>query len=824
MASLLGEAIGCHQAGDLDGAQTRYARVLEINPDHPHALHLLGVIRHQRGANDEAVALIERAIALNPDYGDYYINLGAALFAQKRLDEAEARFRKAAQLNPLSGEAHSNLAAVLADKGQIDDAILAYEAAHRINPGVPRFLKRLADLHLAQEQFGRAIERFTQYLALVPDDAEVHNNLGYAHERKPDLAAAERCYRRACELAPDSPEINNNLGSVLYRLDRRDEADRYFERALSIQPDKWEDLANRAGTYVNRRELDRALPLYRQLLEAQPDNAKLHNDYGVALSAGGVFGEAAQVFQRAITLDPSFPEAYNNLGSVRLNIDDTEGAISAFRKAIELKPRYLDAHINICLALLFRDRLDEAYLYAKGTTLLEDYRSWHFTNPHKVFRTVCDFVGIEELGDAWANVEQAPANADVSANFLEMTARADTPDKIERLANWHKKWGSAVSRRAAPRRFMHDGRTRNRKLRIGFLSSDLRRHSVTKFLLPILAGYDHDKFEIYCYTPYNEAHDEVQQLIKGMVAEFRIQDGASEYEIAQAIHADNVDILFELNGFTKGTRLKALAYKPAPVQIYWLGYPFTTGIPEIDYIMADPLFKPENEGWLVEKPMVMPQTWVCFSSFVPEPITATPPFERNGVVTFGTLNNPYKFTADMIGLWAQVLNAVPNSRFLLVRPECSSVVLCANIAKEFAKYGIPPERVYFVNNKKHDLSHFSYYDEIDVSLDTFPVQGGTTTCDALWMGVPVVSLIGPSMHQRLALSLLTNAGLGDLCAYTPEDYVKTAIALANDQDRLRALRTGLRQSLQTTPLCDAPRYVRALEQRLLEIADKHGLR
>lgn len=823
LALLLGEAIACHQAGDLDGAEARYERALALSPDHPHVLHLTGVVRHQRGAHEEAVALIERAIALNPGYADYYSNLGAALFAQKRLDEAEASFRKAAELNPLSAEAQSNLAAVLADKGRVDEAIAAYEAALRINPGVPRFLKRLADLHLATDGFARAIERFTEYLALAPDDAEAHNNLGYAYERVPDLAAAERCYRRAFALAGESPEIANNLGSVLARLNRRDEADVYFERALSMQPEKWQDLANRAGTYVNRREFDRALPLFRQLIAAHPDDAKLQNDYGVALSAASQWSDAAEAFARAIEIDPNFAEAHNNLGSNRLNVDDHKGAIEALGRAIALKPRYLDAHINMCLALMFENRIDEAYMYARATTMLEAFRPFHFTNPHKVFRGVCDFDAIEGLGDLWSNVEHT-VTADYSANFLEMVVQAATPEQIARLAGWHRKWGSDISRRAAPQRFTHQAARRDGKLRIGFLSTDLRRHSVAKFVLPVLAGYDRNKYEIRCYSPVEDPRDDVQQMIKTLVADFRVLNRASDYEVAKAINADGIDILFELNGFTKGTQLKTLAYKPAPVQIYWLGYPFTTGLPEIDYIMVDPYFRPENDSWLVEKPLAMPECWVCFSSFTPEPITAKPPVERHGVVTFGTLNNPYKYSREVIATWARVLNAVPNSRLLVVRPEVSSFVLCSNLAKEFGRHGIAAERIFFVNNRKFGISHLSYYDEIDVSLDTFPLNGGTTTCDALWMGVPVVTLAGPSTHQRMGFSFLENAGLGDLVARTTDEFVEKAVALAQDRGRLASLRQGLRPTLQASAVCDGPRYVRNWQALMDEVAARHGLR
>ncbi len=820
----LSAAIEAHQAGDQAAAEQGYRETLEAVPDHPHALHYLGVVLHQKGENDEAVRLIERAVAQMPNHADMHSNLGAVFYEMERLEKAAEHFRHAADLNPGLAEAHSNLAAVLDDMGETEAAIESYQAAHLAKPEAPKFIKRLGDLYLEHRQYAEAIDQFDRFLSFAPDDAEVHNNMGYAHEQLSDLEAAEGYYRRASELYPDSPEINNNLGSVLHRLKRFDEAQDYFARALECDPDKWEDLAHMAGALTNRGDIERAIPIYEQLLESQPDNAQLHNDFGAALANANNMVGAEENFRRAIELDPEYAEAHNNLGSALMNMGRRGEAIESYKKTIRVSPRHLSAHINICLALTHQGQLAESYLYAQATVLLENYRPTMFTNPHKVFRAVCAFDDADSLGDPWDLTEQIK-NADYSANFLDLLVLADTEDKNERLAKLHRSWGRETVAKCArdplPERKPH---ARRSKIRLGLVSSDLRQHSVAKFVKPLLEYYDSDSFEVFCYSPSEDPHDPVQKRIKELVTEFKVVKGKREREIAEEVQKDDIDILFELNGFTKDSLLSVMAYKAAPVQIYWLGYPFTTGLPTMDYIILDEYVKPVNDGWLAETPLLMPECWVCFEKFAPEPISERLPFERNGTITFGSQNNPYKYSRDTIALWSKVLQRVPDSRFIFVRPEFGSAILVGNLIKEFEKHGIGAERLYFVNSKASPLSHFAFYDEIDITLDTFPLTGGTTTCDAMWMGVPVISLVGANYHQRLSYSLLSNTGLGDLCVKTPDAFVDKAVSLAEDPARLRRLRHGLRPALLESPLGDGERYAHDFQAILHDVARKHELR
>lgn len=822
--ALAQQGLAQHQAGDFDAAEVLYRKALEIEPENPHGLHLLGVVHHQKGENEKAVELIERSIARNPGFADAHANLGAVLVAMKRLPQAADQFRRAAELRPAMPEAHSNLAAVLKDQGRIKEAIESYKVAHSTAPKAPKFVKRIADLYLEHEQFEDAIDWFGRYLALQPDDSEVLNNLGYAHERRLDLEQAETCYRRAVELCPDSPEINNNLAATLTRIGRCDEAEGYFKRSINIDPEKWADMADLARTYTNRKQFALALPIFEKLLETRADDHELLNDYGIAVWMSGKLDEGKAIFERVIALKPDYAEAYNSLGSNRFNARDRDGAIAAFKQALRHKPLFADCHNNLCFPLYLDRRYDEAYIYAKAATGLDDYHPTKFVNPIKVLGVLCDFDTVEEeIGKIWENLDQLPPHM-ISKSSFTLVAHCDDDEKTARVVDAHRRWGEDFSSLAAQSPlppFSHQ--KAGPKIRLGFLSSDLRVHSVGVVMKPLLELYDRDRFEIYCYTPYEDLKDGVQLKFKEQVTSFKVFSNASHRDLAEFIRKDNIDILFELNGFTLHNRLGTLAYRAAPVQIFWLGYPFTIGLPEIDYFLLDALCKPVHDDLLLEKALLMPESWVTFGELDAIQIDPQLPFERNGMITFGSQNNPNKFNRSMVALWCEIMKQVPDSRFLLVRPECSSLSLVDNLTREFGQNGIGPDRVYFVDNRAGGLNHLTYYDEMDITLDTYPVTGGNTTVDAMWMGAPIISLVGNSLNQRLSYSLMNHVGIGDLCAHSREEYVEKAVALANDPDRLRELRFGLRRQFLESPLGQTERFAENFQDVMEQVARKHGL-
>jgi predicted O-linked N-acetylglucosamine transferase (SPINDLY family) len=546
----------------------------------------------------------------------------------------------------------------------------------------------------------------------------------------------------------------------------------------------------------------------------------------VALVGLEKVAEAAEIFKRATEIDPESAMACNNFGALLIYAHLPQFAIPQLREALRLQPHLLDAHLGLTRAYCQTADWDRANVFARMVLDLPDFKPAHFINLAQTFRATCDFDAMDRLGDIWKNCEHVAAKS-LTGVFLDLLVHTRTREDVLAFVGLVRRWAELIESQAeatplpplAPRR-----RAKGEKLRIGFLSSDLRSHPVSRFLLPLMKGYDRERFAFHCYTPIRIMGDPLQVLIRDNVDKFTFVESHSNYELAKAIRDDGIDILFELNGFTEASRIGALAWRPAPAQISWLGYPFTCGLKALDHVLLDRFVMPTDPSFLTEEPIMMPEAWVCFGEFGDVPIASDLPLDRNGVVTFGTLNAPYKYSRETIALWARVMNCVPGSRFLIVRPQASSFTLISNVTREFEKNGVSSDRLFFFDNRRERKNHFTYYNDIDISLDTFPLTGGTTTCDATWMGVPVVSLVGDSFHQRISYSVLMQCGLEELCAFTPDDYVARAVALAGNVPRLRAMRHGLRDVMRASPLCDQPRFVHQFQEMLVQVAAHHGLR
>ena len=643
-----------------------------------------------------------------------------------------------------------------------------------------------------------------------------------------DIAGAQEDIGRARNLylssSPGAGTSGNGAGAArsIRAADRK--ARELVRRRLHENPRLWGEALGLAVDLVKGGKWEDAMNTFNDIAEVSSGDADALAKTGLVLFHYGRSKEAEEVLSRAVELDPTMAIASNNLGSLYLSAGRHADAVAHFKNALAAQPELVEPHINLCATLAKLGDWDQAKIYADMTFELADYSPGISPNLRKVYRWICDFEGLERLGDVWEDCEQIKTG-DLPAVFLSSLAYADDSESVRRLRDLVVRWARHVEQRAAaaplPPRAKRPSRV---KLRVGILSADLCDSSVARFLTPVMRNYDRERFEIYCYTPYHRPADPIQHLYRESVDKFTFVDGMKEREIAAAIQADDVDILLELNGFTAGSRIESVAYKPAPVQMSWLGYPFTCGLKAIDYVIMDRFVKPADEGLLVEEPLVMPEGWVCFGEFPDVEITQGLPADRNGRITFGTLNNPYKLTPEMIALWAQVMNRVPGSGLLVVRSQASSINFCNNLTKEFAKHGVSADRLFFFDNKQENKNHLSYYNDIDISLDTYPLTGGTTTCEATWMGVPVVTLVGESFHQRISYSDLMHCGLEELCTFTAEDFVDRAVALAGARDKRLAWRHGLREVMRRSPLCDVERFLFEFQEMLEQVADLHGLR
>ena len=821
----LREAAKQHESGNLMVAESVYKAVLDAAPDQPDALQLLGVLRHQQKKTDEGIALMERACAVAPTSAEVFCNIGGVLLDAGRIAEAEDKLRHALQLDPAHPQARSNLIRLLNLNDRDDDAIIVCREGIAIAPGAAIFHKVLGDQLLKMHDYVKAMEAYRRSLELNPDDSASMNDLAICCRELGDPEEAEHWYRKAIALDPESMTIRFNFGAFLLSLGRTEEAREHLGLVLADKPDHWMTLTVLGLNLIRMGREEEGFKTLHQILESNPEDPCIWNDVGAQFSELGKFEEAVKMFARAAELDPTRVEPLNNLGNTYLKMNRGYDAVLEYEKALKVQPRHLEAHVTICRALKDVHRYDEANLYARAAILLSNFTTKYYANPLQTLYATCDYEGAAELGDLWEICEVVPPT-EMITGLLVLLAHADNDETTARLSRLARRWGELVEKRAAASLLPGRARTKsNSKIRIGFLSADLRSHSVSRFLMPLFHHYDREKFEFYCYSANRIDYDEVQAEYRRIADKFTFVENASDREVALAIQADDIDILFELNGFTTGSRLPAVAWRPAPVQISWLGYPFTSTLKAMDYIVVDRYVKPVGDGGLLEKPLILPGSWLTFGEgalFEPIEINPEPPMARNGLVTFGTLNNTYKYSPEVFALWAEVMKAVPNSRFLVVRPECGSLIACRNMAKAFSDNGISSDRLYFINNRDKG-SHLAFYNEIDISLDTFPLTGGTTTTESLWMGVPVVSLFGNAMHQRLSYAILNHSGLNHCCAATPEEYVAKAVALA-DVDVLRDMRGNMRTRLQGSTLARPDLFIKDFQATMEEVVRSHGLR
>jgi predicted O-linked N-acetylglucosamine transferase (SPINDLY family) len=529
----------------------------------------------------------------------------------------------------------------------------------------------------------------------------------------------------------------------------------------------------------------------RAAAAANPESAPILNLLGAACFAGGDAVQAALAFGRALSADPSSGEAEANLKAVSdLLRARYQTALADIREAAD-EDRELEAAYRALSDAVAAEVLDEG---AVGFALA-------------VFLRIVALDDAEALG-SFREVGRSLARHDNHRCLLYQLPRVESAADRTELLVQHRLWGEAAEARAAARPVRPAPRGPRSRIRLGLLSADLRRHAVGAFAEPLLAFADRERFEVYGYSNHPGAPDAVQQSLADRADAFRLRPGATAEGMAQLIADDAPDILIELGGSTGTNQLKTMAHRLAPVQASWLGYPHSAGLSTIDHLVVDRFTAPLDPALILERPLLMPRTWVTLSPgyFSDElrPATALPE-EKNRAVTFGSANSTYKCSAATLDAWARCLAAVPGSRFLMVRPEGASPTFRRNVAGYFARHGVAPNRLMFAPVRG---AHLPLYGEIDIALDTLPLTGGMTTAEALWMGVPVVSLAGPAVFERLSHSLLNNAGLGDLSVDSVEAYVAKAVELAGDRPRRRAWRADCRAEIRARPLGDAPGFAR----------------
>lgn len=638
----------------------------------------------------------------------------------------------------------------------------------------------------ALQQGGQRVEAEAlcrQVLQRVPNHSEALYLLGVMAFQAGEHEVAAEFISRSSAADPSNPVYYNYLGNICNKLGNLDQAITRYQKALSLKPDDAVVRYNLANTLVDQGRLDEAAADFKKalLLTTAPSEAQLraaiYYQLGYVYHEMGHDVDAINSYQEAILLRQDFLEAYNCLGNILLEKGRIEEAIANYRKAITIKPDDAAVCANMGNAYFSLGRVEEAVEYYQQA-----------------------FV-------------HAPYDASPYNNYL-MVIQYSPKYKEQEILAAHRAFAEKFE--APLRRYwpLHENtQDPERRLRVGFVSGDFRTHPVAFFTEALLAHLSSDSLEIVLYHNH-KVTDEVTLRLKSFGYLWRSLVDVTDEQAAQLVQDDNIDILIDLSGHTNGNRLLLFARKPAPVQVAWLGYFDTTGLQAMDYILGDPYMLPPGEAdHYVETPWQLPETYLCFTPPHFNVEVEALPALSNGFITFGSFNTLTKLNDEVVALWSRVLHAVPESRLFLKTQQFNDPVALQNTVRRFSLHGIDAGRLILEGSSSH-VEHFSAYNRMDVALDPFPFPGGTTSVNALWMGVPVLHLQGHRFISHAGESILNNVGLPEWIAADADDYVRLAQELTGNLSRLSALRVGLRNQLLASPLCDAPRFAQNFETAL----------
>lgn len=669
---------------------------------------------------------------------------------------------------------------------QAGDLLAAERGYRKALKEVPGFAEALHLLGLARFQ-NRDAEGGEQYIqkAIVRDgsNALFYFNLANVQKSQGKLEAAAKAYRRALELNPGYYQAAANLGGVYKDLGLLEEAIEQLNVALRIHPGDAIACNNLGTVHRQRNNNEQAEHFFRQAIQLQPNYAEALSNMGILLRDKGNHAEAEQLCRQAVKLSPDISELWVNLGSVLARTWRLNDAIDSYRHALELAPNNAITLAAYGNALREQGNVEEAIAMLLQSNTGEQFNSIYWDcllytlNYSNHVSRAAALEHAVSYGDSLATC--LSKQEITSTSFSTSTSSASVEDKV--------------------------------RLKVGFVSPDFRVHSCAYFLLPLLQNLNRDQFEVYCYSTV-ENPDAITARFQDLTDHWCDALGMDDWALASAIKQDTIYILVDLAGHTRGNRLPVFAIKPAPVQATWLGYPNTTGLKTMDYRLTDSVADPDDsDDYYTEKLVRLSHGFLCFEPLTQMPEVSPLPALTNGYITFGCMNNFSKVTDEVLDLWQRLLKQIPGSRLLLKAKQLADEGVKDRVINFFQDHEIESSRLSLHGQMPSRDDHFAQYHHIDIALDPFPYNGTTTTCEALWMGVPVVCLNGDRHAGRVGASLMTHAGLPQLIATDKDHYLSICKDLSGDFERLAQLRKCLRATLQGSDLCNSKQFTHDIE-------------
>eukprot|EP00258_Populus_trichocarpa_P043777 XP_024459796.1 probable UDP-N-acetylglucosamine--peptide N-acetylglucosaminyltransferase SPINDLY [Populus trichocarpa] len=735
-----------------------FAEAIKLDPENACALTHCGILYKDEGRLLEAAESYHKALKADPSYKPaseclaiVLTDLGTSLKLSGNTQEGIQKYYDALKVDPHYAPAYYNLGVVYSEMMQYDTALSCYEKA--------------------------AIER--------PMYAEAYCNMGVIYKNRGDLESAIACYERCLAVSPNFEIAKNNMAIALTDLGTKvklegdiNQGVTYYKKALYYNWHYADAMYNLGVAYGEMLKFEMAIVFYELAFHFNPHCAEACNNLGVIYKDRDNLDKAVECYQLALSIKPNFSQSLNNLGVVYTVQGKMDAAASMIEKAIMANPTYAEAYNN--LGVLYRD-------VGNITMAISAYEQCLEIDPDS---------------------RNAGQNRLLAMNYIN-------EGHDDKLFQAHREWGRRFMRLYPQFTSWDNPKVPERPLVIGYVSPDYFTHSVSYFIEAPLVYHDYANYMVVVYSAVVKSDAKTNRFREKVLKKggmWRDIYGIDEKKVASMIREDKVDILVELTGHTANNKLGMMACRPAPVQVTWIGYPNTTGLPTIDYRITDSFTDPPHTKQKhVEELVRLPE---CFLCYIPSPeagpVTPTPALS-NGFITFGSFNNLAKITPKVLQVWARILCAVPNSRLVV---KCKPFG-CDSVRQRFLtvleQLGLEPLRVDLLPLILLNHDHMQAYSLMDISLDTFPYAGTTTTCESLYMGVPCITMAGAVHAHNVGVSLLSKVGLGHLVAKNEEEYVQLALQLASDISALSNLRMSLRELMSKSPVCDGPNFTLGLE-------------
>ena len=747
-----------------------YNAVLQNQPNHPVAKEAVRKIQNGLPRNQSTQVEIT-----NPPQDQ--INALINLYHSGQMVKTEQLCRDLLKIYPQSLDTINVLGAALQVQGKLQEAVASYNKVIQIKPDYAEAYNNRGNALKDLGQLDEAVTSYSKAIQIRPDYAEAYYNRGNALQELGQLDDALASYNKTIQIRPDFAEAYYNRGNALQELGQLEEALASYNQAIQIRPDYAEAYSNRGKTLKELGQLDEALASYSQAIQIRPDYAEAYSNRGNALKELGQWHEAVTSYNQAIKIRPDFAEAYYNRGYALKDLGQLKEALASYNKAIQIRPDYPEAHNSLGNALKDLGQLDEAVAsYNQAIQIRPDY------------------------ADAYSNrlftLNYAP---DLGADEIFLAYR-----------EYDKHFGVPGRDLWQP---YTNSRSPDRKLKIGYVSPDFRKHSARHFFEPLLSHHDTNHFEVYAFAELNK-DDQFTVRYQGYVDHWVLTKGLDDEQLAEQIRSLGIDILIDLAGHSKGNRLGVFALKPAPVSVSWLGYGYTTGLSAIDYYLTDVATVPHGDEHLFsEKPWRLKTP-----SFAYRPaegmgdVGLLPALER-GFITFGTLTRAVRINYRTIRVWSEILKRTDNTRLIVNSRNFDDSYVQKEFIRRFADEGIDEARLEIgFSSPPWDLMR-----SIDIGLDCFPHNSGTTLFEHLYMGAPYITLAGRPGVGRIGSSILEGVGHSEWIATSEEEYIEKAVELASDQHRLAEIRGSLRGEMESSAVMDEDGFTNKVEQAYREM-------